>query len=96
MTDEEYVVIEDRPRTPVIREMPDEPSNIKRNLVVGFWAVILVLLALFVGQNWRDVRLNFLFWEFDLKLSFALIAAAFVGLILGFFIPIYWRRRGRN
>ena len=93
MADEEYVLVDDRPRTPVIREVPDQPSNFKRNFTIAIWAIILVLLALFVGQNWRDVRLNFLSWEFNLKLSFALLAASLLGLLLGFFIALFWKRR---
>jgi uncharacterized integral membrane protein len=93
MADEEYVLVDDRSRTPVIREIPNEPSSFKRNITIAIWAIILVLLALFVGQNWRDETLEFLSWEFDIKLSFALMAAAFLGLVLGFFIAIFWKRR---
>jgi uncharacterized integral membrane protein len=93
MRDEEYVVVDDRPRTPAIREVPAEPSSFKRNVTIALWAIILVLLTLFVGQNWRDVRLNFLSWEFDLKLSFALMAAALLGLVLGGVLAIFWKRR---
>lgn len=93
MADEEYVLVDDRPRTPVVRELPDQPSSFKRNLTVALWAIILVLLALFVGQNWRDVRLDFLSWDFSIKLSFALLASALLGLVLGFFLAIFWKRR---
>ena len=93
MADEEYILAEDTPRTPVIREVPKEPSNFRRNLVVALWIIVLVVLALFVGQNWRSVRMEFLFWDFTLKVSIALLLAALIGILLGFAIPIFWRRR---
>ena len=93
MADEEYILAEDTPRTPVIREVPKEPSNFRRNLVVALWVSVLVVLALFVGQNWRSVRMEFLFWDFTLKVSIALLLAALIGILLGFAIPIFWRRR---
>ena len=93
MADEEYILAEDTPRTPVIREVPKEPSNFRRNLVVALWVSVLVVLALFVGQNWRSVRMEFLFWDFTLKVSIALLLAALIGVLLGFAIPIFWRRR---
>lgn len=96
MVEDEYGVLDDTPRTPVIREVPKEPSNLKRNLVVGIWVIVLVLLALFIGQNWRTLRLDFLFWQFSVKLSFALLAAAAVGLIIGFTIPVFWGRRRKK
>ena len=93
MADEEYILAEDTPRTPVIREVPKEPSNFRRNLVVVLWVSVLVVLALFVGQNWRSIRMEFLFWDFTLKVSIALLLAALIGILLGFAIPIFWRRR---
>ena len=93
MADEEYILAEDTPRTPVIREVPKEPSNFRRNLVVALWVSVLVVLALFVGQNWRSVRMEFLFWDFTLKVSIALLLAALIGILLGFAIPMFWRRR---
>ena len=93
MADEEYILAEDTPRTPVIREVPKEPSNFRRNLVVALWVSVLVVLALFVGQNWRSIRMEFLFWDFTLKVSIALLLAALIGILLGFAIPIFWRRR---
>ncbi len=96
MSDEEYVLTNDAPQTPVIREAPREPSGFRRNLWLALWVAVLVILALFVGQNWRDVRMDFLFWDFTIKLSFALVAAAGFGMLLGFAIPIFWRRRSRS
>ena len=95
MADEEYILAEDTPRTPVIREVPKEPSNFRRNLVVALWVSVLVVLALFVGQNWRSIRMEFLFWDFTLKVSIALLLAALIGVLLGFAIPLFWRRRDK-
>ena len=93
MADEEYILAEDTPRTPVIREVPKEPSNFRRNLVVALWVSVLVVLALFVGQNWRSIRMEFLFWDFTLKVSIALLLAALIGVLLGFAIPIFWKKK---
>ena len=105
--DDEIEFIEDAPRpaapmmpahqparpAPVI---PDEPGFLRRNFVGVLWGIALVLLAIFIGQNWRDVRLDAYFWSFTTKLSFALIAAAVIGVILGWLVPFLVRHRSRR
>ena len=76
--------------------IPDEPGFLRRNLVGVLWGIVLVLLAIFIGQNWRDVRLDAYFWSFTTKLSFALIAAAVIGVILGWLVPFLVRHRSRR
>lgn len=96
VTDEQYdeiQVVEDAPRATARYVVPEETSYFRRNLTVILWSVVLVALALFIGQNWRSVRMEAFFWSFTIKLSFALLAAALFGLLLGFFIPVLWRRR---
>jgi uncharacterized integral membrane protein len=84
--------IEEPPRS----RIPDEPGFIRRNFGAILWAIVLVLLAIFIGQNWKEVRLEALFWSFDLALSWALIAAAIFGIILGWLVPLIWKRSRRN
>jgi uncharacterized integral membrane protein len=76
--------------------IPDEPGFLRKNLGATIWGVVLVLLAVFIGQNWREVKVDVFFWSFDIELSWALIAAAFAGIILGWLVPLIWKRSRRN
>jgi uncharacterized integral membrane protein len=95
--DDEIRFVEDAPQAmrpaPVI---PDEPGFLRRNLAGILVGTALVLLAIFIGQNWRDVPVDTFFWSFDIKLSFALIAAALVGVLLGWLVPLLVKRRNRR
>ena len=96
--EDEIQFVEDAPR-PAARPLPvipDEPGFLRRNLVGVIWGIALVLLAIFIGQNWKDVRMDAFFWSFTTKLSFALIASALAGVILGWLVPVLVRHRGRN
>jgi uncharacterized integral membrane protein len=97
--------IDDAPQSPAPRQyvespprsqIPDEPGFIRGNFGAIIWGIILVLLAIFIGQNWKQVKLDVLFWSIDLKLSWALIAAAFFGVILGWLVPVIWKRSRRK
>lgn len=95
----EIRVVEDAPQPSaprVIPVIPDEPGFVRRNVVGVIWGIALVLLAIFIGQNWRDVRMDAYFWSFTTKLSFALIAAALIGVILGWLVPVLLRRARRQ
>jgi uncharacterized integral membrane protein len=76
--------------------IPDEPGFVRRNFGAIVWAIVLVLLAIFIGQNWKEVKIEALFWSFTIALSWALIAAAIFGIILGWLVPIIWKRSRRK
>ena len=99
MDDDEIRVVDDAPRPAVARQVPvipDEPGFLRRNFGSVLWGIVLVLLAIIIGQNWRDVELDAYFWSFTTKLSFVLLAAALAGVILGWLVPVFMRRRRRR
>lgn len=50
--------------------------------------VVLLLLALiFASQNFEHVDVTVLFWEFHMRLVWALLAFALIGAILGWMVP---------
>lgn len=75
------------------RLIPEEPSQIWRNISVAIWAVILVALIVFIFQNWTKVRFEFLFWSFNTQLSWALLLATIFGMLIGVVVPFAIRRR---
>lgn len=57
------------------------------------WTVILVVLLLFVLQNFDDAPVNVLFWDFTLPLSVILLIFAVAGYILGWLRPHFRSHR---
>lgn len=51
------------------------------------WLVVLVVSLILILQNWDMVAINILFWELDIRLAWALIAAFVVGAVLGWAVP---------
>ena len=49
--------------------------------------VLLVLAVLFAAQNSERVDLTLFFWDFELRLVWALLAFALIGAILGWMVP---------
>lgn len=47
----------------------------------------LLVLALFIALNFSEVRVDFLIATAEVRLAFALIFAAFMGFIAGYFAP---------
>ena len=75
------------------RLIPEEPSKIFRNISAAIWAIILVALIVFIFQNWETVPFKFLFWNFNTKLSWALLLATILGIVIGVVVPFAIRRR---
>jgi uncharacterized integral membrane protein len=57
--------------------------------------VLLILLLVFVAQNSERVDVSFFFWDFHMRLVWALLGAAVVGVLLGWMVPRLWPRRRR-
>ncbi len=51
------------------------------------WLVLLVISLILILQNWDIVTINVLFWEFDIRLAWAMIVVFLVGAVLGWAIP---------
>jgi uncharacterized integral membrane protein len=58
------------------------------------WAAIalVVIAAVFILQNSKEVSVDFLFWTIKAPLVFALLFCAVIGLLVGL---LYGRRGGR-
>lgn len=59
------------------------------------FVVLLILLVIFVAQNSEPVDVSFLFWDFGMRLVWALLGSAIVGALLGWMVPRLWPRRRR-
>jgi len=56
--------------------------------------VVIALLAIFIIENSRTVRVTFLFWRVNTSLAWALLTAGALGLLAG--LAIAWLRRFRH
>ncbi len=59
--------------------------------------VLLVLSLVLMLQNWDEVNVNLLFWDFDIRLVWALLAVFILGALIGWLVPrvIATTRRSR-
>lgn len=55
-----------------------------RSVKIWAIAVVLLLIILFIVQNYQQQDIRFLFWRVRLSLSLALILVGATGLVLGF------------
>ncbi len=57
--------------------------------------VLLIVLLIFVAQNSERVDVSFIIWDFRMRLVWALLGSAVVGVLLGWMVPRVWPRRRR-
>lgn len=53
--------------------------------VLVVWALLSVLLVVFVAQNFIVVEVRLLRWELDLRLAWAIVVAIVAGFAVGVF-----------
>ncbi|HYH13439.1 MAG TPA: LapA family protein [Thermomicrobiales bacterium] len=51
------------------------------------FVVLLVLALIFASQNFEHVDVTVFFWEFHMRLVWALLGFALIGAILGWMVP---------
>ncbi len=61
-----------------------------RNFVYGLAGIIALVL---IVRNWVDVRLDFVFWRFDMPKAIVIIAALVLGAGLMRLGQFYWQRQ---
>lgn len=59
-------------------------------------AVTLVLLVIFVAQNFVVVEVRLLFWRVDIRLAWAMVIFWALGCIIGSTLTYFWRSRRRS
>jgi uncharacterized integral membrane protein len=57
-------------------------------------ALVMVALAIFVVQNFAVVEIDFLRWQFEIRLGWAILIAAAVGFVLAVILGWHRGRRG--
>jgi uncharacterized integral membrane protein len=86
--------LDDEPVQPR-RTIPEEPSQVGRNIKAIVWALVLVGLAALIIQNWTKVKLEVFFWSFRVQLTWVLLGATILGILIGRLVPYAIRRRRR-
>ena len=75
------------------------PSFEYRREGLGLGATILIttgiLLAIFLLQNMDEANVDFLFWDWDIAIAWAILIAAALGFVLGWIVA-WIRRRSRR
>ncbi len=58
------------------------------------WAAVLVLLVVFVAENFEVVEVRLIFWRIETRLAWALLIAGLLGVAVGWLLPrLPFRRR---
>jgi uncharacterized integral membrane protein len=68
---------------------PTESPRANHRLIIRLCslATVLTLFVVFLVQNGSKVPIHFLFWHSNTSLSWALLVAGVLGLILGVILP---------
>ena len=74
-------------------QVPEEPRSLGDNLRLGGGVALLLGLALFLIQNFDDAQINFLWFDWELPLVFALVLSAAVGSLATW---LFTTLRGRS
>jgi uncharacterized integral membrane protein len=56
------------------------------------WAIVLLLLVVFIAENFITVEVRFLFTKTETRLAYALLIAAALGFVAGYLLPRLRRR----
>lgn len=70
---------------PPRREFPGGGVRVSPKIVV--FVVLLILAVIFAAQNSQRVDLTVFFWEFRLRLVWALLIFGLIGAVLGWMVP---------
>ena len=70
-------------------EIPSTEPSWKRRWMprLILWAVALLLLAIFIAQNFDRVKVHLIAWNVTLPLAWALLIASALGFVLGLLVP---------
>ncbi len=69
------------------------PSGIQLSPRRVAFVVILILAIVFAAQNAQRVDLTVFFWEFRIRLVWALLIFGLIGAVLGWMVPRVRRNR---
>ncbi len=69
------------------------PSGIQLSPLRVAFVVILILAIVFAAQNAQRVDLTVFFWEFRIRLVWALLIFGLIGAVLGWMVPRVRRNR---
>ncbi|HET8521775.1 MAG TPA: LapA family protein [Thermomicrobiales bacterium] len=72
---------------------PPEPRSRWTTVRYVISAIVIVLLIVFIVDNYNDVEVHFVFWTATIQLAWALVIAALLGLVAGWLLRHMWRRR---
>jgi uncharacterized integral membrane protein len=74
-------------------EAEREPVDVRRRGgKVAVLVVLAVVILVFVLQNRDRANVDFLFWDLDVRIWFALAVAVILGSVTGFVVGRTWRR----
>ena len=66
---------------------PSRSIQIRWTPKLIIFVVLLVLALIFAVQNFQHVDVTIFFWEFRLRLVWALLAFTVIGMVLGWLVP---------
>ncbi|MPZ50130.1 MAG: hypothetical protein GEU75_12680 [Dehalococcoidia bacterium] len=65
----------------------DKPGNLRSQIRLAGTLAALAVLILFIALNFGDVEIELFIANLDTQLGFALIFAALLGFLVGYFVP---------
>ena len=80
------------PTTP--RSRRAVPVQLSFRMIVAI--VLAIVLLIFSLQNLEQVNVNVLFWDFRMRLAWALLLFALIGVVIGWVVPKFRSTRHRQ
>jgi lipopolysaccharide assembly protein A len=56
---------------------------------IGFIAILVLVVLIFLAQNVEVVKVSFLFWEISMSRALLLFFSLLIGFIIGWFLNSY-------
>jgi uncharacterized integral membrane protein len=78
------------------QQPPEEPRPLGDQLKLAGAGAVALALVIFFFQNLEDVKIRFLFWDWQTDMVWALIFSALMGSVSTFLVSWMLRRRDRT
>ncbi|MEJ7838926.1 MAG: LapA family protein [Thermomicrobiales bacterium] len=90
---QQTVAGEARPQTVPLESVTERHKGFQWTPKLVIWTILLIAALIFLLQNFDDVRINLLFWDYTLPLALIVGICFVLGYVLGWIRPVFRAHR---